>query len=206
MEIIDVEGKDLEVAAKETEYYNRVVLHKFLVVTAFKTLIENPASNIVIEGYPAYHYANDAKVAIMHHDDSKFTDEEFYPYRAHWNPTTRESYLYNNDENYHKEADEAYEAATHHHITTNKHHPDYWCANGEDITGELGAPREMDIISIIEMICDWEAMSMEKGGSTKAWWAENREKKMKKMGPNTVEIVDHIIEQLPDTIHKPYKE
>lgn len=204
MEIIDTEGRDIEVAKKEEEYFNRINLHKFLVITAFKNIVENPASNIVVEGYPIYQYADRTKVFVLNHDNSKFKDLEFYPYRAHWNPTTREAYLYEIDENFRKETDEAYEAATYHHVTTNKHHPQFWCIDEE--TGEECSPREMDIHNILEMICDWEAMSMEKGGSTKAWWAENREKKMKKMAPNTIDIVDSIVDQLPDTMHKPYKE
>ena len=203
MDILDIEGKDFEKPDKDKAYYERIMFHKNNVLKAFENLIENPASNIIIEGYPAYQYAKDAKPFVVNHDMSKFGDIEFDPYRVHWLPTAMEAARYNRDEEYQKYVDERYEEACLHHVKNNRHHPDYWCF---DEYGEECEPKDMDIVSIIEMICDWEGMSMEKGGSTKGWWAANRENKSKKMTPHTVEIVDHIVEQMPDILYRPEKE
>ena len=48
------------------------------------------------------------------------------------------------------------------------------------------------------MLCDWEGMSMEVGGSTKKWWAANRADKSRYMTENTVKFVDMLVNQLPD--------
>lgn len=55
--------------------------------------------------------------------------------------------------------------ATLHHITTNRHHPEYH-----------SNPKEMNDIDIIEMVCDWTAMAQELnecGGSAKCWADKN---------------------------------
>jgi len=52
-------------------------------------------------------------------------------------------------------------AAIQHHMTTNRHHPDFH-----------NDPNEMSDVDIIEMVCDWTAMAQEfdeGGGSAKSW-------------------------------------
>ncbi len=51
--------------------------------------------------------------------------------------------------------------AIHHHVTTNRHHPDFH-----------SDPNDMSDIDVIEMVCDWTAMSQEfgqDGGSARGW-------------------------------------
>ena len=53
------------------------------------------------------------------------------------------------------------QAAIDHHLTTNRHHPDFH----DD-------PNEMSEVDLIEMVCDWTAMSQEfgqDGGSARGW-------------------------------------
>ncbi len=51
--------------------------------------------------------------------------------------------------------------AVHHHVTTNRHHP------------ELHAdPNDVSDVDLIEMVCDWAAMAQEfgqDGGSARGW-------------------------------------
>lgn len=59
---------------------------------------------------------------------------------------------------------EAVTLAVHHHVTTNRHHPEFH-AN----------PNDMSDVDRIEMVCDWTAMAQEfgqDGGSARGWAAK----------------------------------
>ena len=70
--------------------------------------------------------------------------------------------------------------ATHHHIVNNSHHPEYHqdkkinLLNRKDrdgIPSKIIDATKMPLIDIAEMICDWAAMSEEKGINTVREWA-----------------------------------
>jgi hypothetical protein len=51
--------------------------------------------------------------------------------------------------------------AIHHHVTTNRHHPEFHAD-----------PNDMSEVDLIEMVCDWTAMAQEfgqDGGSARGW-------------------------------------
>lgn len=51
--------------------------------------------------------------------------------------------------------------AIHHHVTSNRHHPD-----------SHANPNDMSDVDLIEMVCDWTAMAQEfgqDGGSARGW-------------------------------------
>ncbi len=53
------------------------------------------------------------------------------------------------------------QAAIDHHMSVNRHHPDFHAD-----------PNDMSDVDLIEMVCDWTAMSQEfdqNGGSARAW-------------------------------------
>ena len=189
---------DSEVAAREEEYYARLELHRNNVYAAFQKLIKDPKSSIIIFEKPVYLIADKLEPEIRTHDMSKFSDEEFYPYRLHWLPTLKERNLLNTSEDFRKEADIAYEAACQHHFMNNDHHPQWWCIDNTEGEFKLGDPSDMSIVAMLHMLCDWEGMSMEVGGSTKKWWAANRADKSRYMTENTVKFVDMLVNQLPD--------
>jgi hypothetical protein len=57
--------------------------------------------------------------------------------------------------------EELVRAAIKHHVTTNRHHPEFH----DD-------PNDMTDVDLIEMVCDWTAMSQEfdqNGGSARGW-------------------------------------
>jgi hypothetical protein len=93
------------------------------------------------------------------HDDSKFSEAERGPYI--W--LTEYHRCRQNDEPFEYPAgiEERVRWAIQHHVTTNRHHPGYH----DD-------PNDMTDVDLIEMVCDWTAMSQEfdqDGGSARGW-------------------------------------
>lgn len=87
------------------------------------------------------------------HDMSKYGIEEWEPYRRNFNPV-------NEDEKNDNIA--AFGKAWEHHYMNNLHHWDYWHATKSE--------NKMPISFIIEMCCDWIAMSMKFGGTAYDWY------------------------------------
>ena len=128
---------------------------------------------------------------INTHDASKFGDAEFDGYRAKYYPTRRE--LDGNDA-YKGAVEERYEECWKHHYMTNDHHPMHW------VDSESGVPRDMSLRAIIEMICDWEAMSIAFNSDTIEWYeSDNSKDERKAMSVNTKQIVDEL---LYNVLHK----
>lgn len=119
---------------------------------------------------------------ILEHDASKYSDEEFEPYRAHFYPV---------DEDEKNSSKEAFEEAWKHHYSVNPHHWNYWMTNAE---GNPGNVLEMDKIYLIEMICDWMAMALVKGGTAKSYYEENRWKIS--LHNNTREDLEYLLDCL----------
>ena len=93
------------------------------------------------------------------HDASKFGPEERIPYV--W--LTEYHRLRRNGEQfeYPEGVAERVKLAIHHHVTSNRHHPDFHAD-----------PNNMSDIDLIEMVCDWTAMAQEfaqDGGSACGW-------------------------------------
>ena len=93
------------------------------------------------------------------HDASKFSDEERVPYiwltEFHRCRRNGESFKYPD------RMEVRVQLAIEHHMATNRHHPDFHVD-----------PNDMTDVDLIEMVCDWTAMSQEfeqDGGSARAW-------------------------------------
>jgi hypothetical protein len=115
-------------------------------------------------------------VVINNHDTSKFSEIEFEPYRRHFHSVDEQEKELSKDD---------FEKAWEHHYKTNPHHFEHWI-------DENGECKEMDIISVIEMICDWGAMSIKFGGTISGWYEENKGTKVK-LHPNTTALVEEIL-------------
>ena len=102
---------------------------------------------------------------IKSHDASKFSKEEFEPYRQYF-------YTKNNE----AKNKEVFDKAWLHHYTLNKHHWQHWV--GQDMPLEY----------IIEQLCDWKAMSIKFGDTPQAYY--NKEKKNIKFSPETKKLVE----------------
>jgi hypothetical protein len=93
------------------------------------------------------------------HDASKFGAEERIPYvwltEYHRCRRTGEPFEYPDG------VPEAVKRAIHHHLTANRHHPEFHAD-----------PNDMSAVDLIEMVCDWTAMAQEfgdDGGSARGW-------------------------------------
>lgn len=92
---------------------------------------------------------------IKAHDLSKFSVEEWEPYRMH-------HHSINDQEKIDSKAD--YEKAWEHHYTNNLHHWNWWAYNNQK--------DKMTLNYVIEMCCDWIAMSMKFGGDAYHWYLD----------------------------------
>jgi hypothetical protein len=93
------------------------------------------------------------------HDASKFGPDEHIPYvwLTEYHRCRRDGRPFQ----YPEGVAEKVKLAIHHHVTTNRHHPEFH-AN----------PNNMSDIDLIEMVCDWTAMAQEfgqDGGSARGW-------------------------------------
>ena len=116
--------------------------------------------------------------SIQHHDESKYSVEEFEPYRAFFYPVS--SYEK-------KEVRPLFFNAFKHHYQVNEHHWEHWIdSNGSPI--DRGEKR---IQTLVEMMCDWIAMSMKFGNTAEEYFNTNSTKI--KLLPNDHQYVSHIL-------------
>ena len=167
-----------QIIEKEEEYMNYIKDHINNVHRAFEELYEIKDKFDDIERYEISDAIESVKEKglINIHDESKYSDEEFHPYRRHFHSI--------ND----KEKDDSekdFEEAWKHHYENNPHHPEYWIKDG--------VPTDMEIEYIVEMACDWIAMSYSKGGTALKYLEDNREEKQKVMTENTMNILETIL-------------
>ena len=93
------------------------------------------------------------------HDASKFGPEERIPYI--WLTEFHRCRRSGEPFTYPEGMEVRVRAAIEHHMTTNRHHPDFHTD-----------PNDMSDVDLIEMVCDWTAMSQEfdqDGGSARGW-------------------------------------
>lgn len=115
---------------------------------------------------------------IKRHDESKYSDEEFEPYRKYFYPV-------NDIEK--EDCKEEFEEAWKHHYTVNDHHPEFWIKDG--------VATEMSTVAIAEMICDWQGMSFVKGGSALQFYNSIKGTNNDKvLAPTTRELLELMLE------------
>jgi hypothetical protein len=93
------------------------------------------------------------------HDASKFGPEERVPYV--WLTEYHRCRRGGEPFEYPEGVAERVKRAIHHHVTTNRHHPEFHAD-----------PNNMSDVDLIEMVCDWTAMAQEfgqDGGSARGW-------------------------------------
>lgn len=96
---------------------------------------------------------------IDKHDLSKYSEDEFDAYRRKYFPIDK----IEEDES---EAD--YKLALQHHYDNNRHHWNYWA--------ERKLINEMPLECVVEMLCDYIAMSMQYGGTALEYYEKNKDK------------------------------
>lgn len=114
------------------------------------------------------------------HDESKYKEPELIPYLfISWDYKCKQEKIPYSIPVYMKEE---CSKASEHHVTTNKHHPEYWSSektgviNREDRDkkpSKIIDATKMPLIYVAEMVCDWLAMSEELGTSVREWVMKN---------------------------------
>ena len=132
---------------------------------------------------------------IKDHDKSKFSDEEFEGYRAY--------YYKSKEDDKDKNIEDAYNKAWEHHYKHNSHHPEFWVVN---LTGKEENKKfvEMNKSSLLEMLCDWIAMSFQYKQSLYEWWfntKSGKEEKKNLLPINTINLIDDFIVYNKDTFN-----
>ncbi len=146
------------------------------------------------------------------HDRSKYEDPEYTPYvYITWSYKCKSDDV---DFTIPQSIQDKMNDATNHHINNNKHHPEYWSSeyytvNPDDrdsVPDNIVDAKTMDIISIAEMVCDWHAVSLERGNSAKEWADANINKRWL-FTDKQVAIIYKYIEDLKDqNIFKTFKQ
>jgi len=137
-------------------------------------------------------YSNKTKIRlIIHaftHDLSKLNPKEFIPY-AKWFygvDGIKLEKMYNTEQitnglscisRSYLECKSNFDYAWRHHFMCNKHHWNYWC-NYDYKDENIISCRAMDNLSILEMICDWNAMGKKFNDTAMEFYLKNY-KKMK---------------------------
>ena len=142
----------------------------------FKNYINGHKEKVVLFAQALYDSGHIGKRLFdkisQNHDNSKLEEPEYTPYvKRKW---VERNY---NVDMYDKMGDDI-KAAIVHHVTKNDHHPEYW---SNDYRGfETSDPCHVDDMSedaVIEMVCDWNAMALERGNTARSWYDKTRDKR-----------------------------
>ena len=133
------------------------------------------------------------------HDDSKWEEPERLPYIfISWKYHCKDT-----GEKFENPAglDGLMNTATHHHVTSNSHHPEFHSPKKTDLINRDDRdkpPKEqvdatkMPSMDLAEMVADWAAMSEEKGGTVRGWADKNVNIRWK-FDDDQVEEIYHVI-------------
>jgi len=201
--------EDLDYLLMCEKYRNYVDTHKENVVNAYKHLfVEKDYSDQLPDeiNIDDWNYALELlEDEVKHHDDSKYTDAEFEPYRRRFNKTKSEELEDLEDPDKAELVEDEFEKAWTHHYMVNPHHPDFW--NHTDmVNGQLiplkdsrpEGPRDMDLLNIMHMICDWSGMSLKFRNtySPISWYNTQAKDERAAMSKNTKHILYLILSMM----------
>ena len=142
-----------EVEKKELEYSIYIETHRLLVRKVWHQIshkISDMFEKALVE---------QVTERIYYHDLSKYSREEYSPYRRKFYPTS-------NDLLVPGEIEEDFDKAWRHHYHVNDHHWEYWI-------DDKGKPMDMYWSAIIEMIIDWQAFGLKCGDTAEEFYLAN---------------------------------
>lgn len=176
---------------KEQEYLDYINEHISFVNKAFEMymlpLLNMNNISTLVSDEKLKKAITDLQPLISTHDASKFSDAEFDGYRMRWHPTKTEEAKQKEDQELQVTIRERYEKCWEHHYTVNAHHPKHW------VNPETGIAKDMSLDAIIEMLCDWEGMSLKFKTSTLKWYENNATDEKAAMSAKTREIVEDFL-------------
>lgn len=200
---------DLDYLIQCNKYEDYIITHKANVFNAYKHLLVDedytkrlPEEIDIDEWNEAL---ENLEPEIKAHDDSKYSDEEFEPYRRHFDKTEMEAMRDRENPEQAKYVEEEYEKAWAHHFLMNPHHPEFWnhtdMVNGQlipSLTPRKDGPRDMDLLNILHMICDWSGMSLKfrQKYSPVSWYNTQATDERKVMSEKTRHLVYLILSMM----------
>ena len=194
--IFDSNGniQDQEYLIKKAEYLKYIFNHVKNVRKGYDILFGSKKYINFPQGITSTEW-NDSVIVlnslVNKHDETKYSEEEFEPYRRHFYPTKVES---EEDEEARRKADNDFEEAWKHHYTNNDHHPEYWKYindKGERITEPASVGSPMSLVAVMHMFCDWFAMDEFHGSNNHAAWYKSESSKEERecLNPVTKELI-----------------
>jgi hypothetical protein len=184
--MISLGSNSLEKNQKEQEYIDYIETHRENVRKAYDKYFApllNTEVNLNSCSNEEFQIAlKDSINNIDIHDESKYSDIEFEPYRLKWYPTDDEK-LAIREPDIAIQLYEDYDAATYHHVKNNPHHTAFWVQ-------EDGSIKDMNLKYIIEMLCDWLSF----GNDIRVWYKNKAEKERNEMSTRTKEIVEELMD------------
>lgn len=128
---------------------------------------------------------------VKNHDASKFEEPELTPYiELTWGKRENKKFKTTKEIN----------DATLHHIKNNKHHPEYHSddkanidSTNRDESIECIDAKNMDDISVAEMVADWQAMAEELGTNTSREWYDDVKDVRWSFSKEQEELIDKLL-------------
>lgn len=163
---------------KVSEYRKYIREHRNNVSIVFKFWLKTDDSKVFSEDEISILSKN-----IYNHDLSKYGDEEFEPYRKEFFPIDGET----SDK-------KEFSMAWNHHQKSNPHHWQYWVLPKKIENEAIPIP----MCYVVEMLCDWTAMSFQKGGSVTEWFESELPKMI--IHEKTKETIRNLIPEFEETL------
>ena len=167
---------------KEREYLAYIDQHIKTVQSVWLALQEHLTDYYWLEDW--YYFIIDDR--IKRHDHSKYDSCEFGGYRQFFYP-----------ENENEKNAITFNHAWNHHQKSNDHHWEYWLLIGT--SGKIEA-LIMEFPSIIEMLCDWTAMSVKFKNKPSNWFDANKEKMI--LHHDTIQTILHWLPLFDDVYNQ----
>lgn len=175
--------ENLDIENKEDEYTEYIDNHISNVKKAFKKYVSKINDDFIKT------HLEELEDRINHHDESKFSDEEFEAYRANYYPISDEEKS-NNEANF--------QAAWFHHYNNNPHHYQYWLDSNCKLDYDKYDSDKVKL-SYIEMLCDQLAMSMYFNNRADEWYLSNKDNMT--LFPKEKEYYENLLKQVCNTIY-----
>lgn len=178
----------MERIRKEKEYLEYIIEHINFVKKAYTLymvpLLEQNNISTLVSDEELKDAIEELALTIETHDASKFSDSEFDGYRLKYYPTKREN---QESEEFKLAAEQRYEECWKHHYTVNWHHPEHW------LNHDTGVCTDMTLGAIVEMLCDWEAMSLKFNTDTAEWYKNEAIDEKKAFSLNSKAIIEDLL-------------
>jgi hypothetical protein len=152
--------------------------------------------NDVAKMYPEY--ADILQNNLSQHDETKYQSPEYEPYV--WLTWQYKCKAEGNDFSLSEDIQQKIHDVTFHHVRNNSHHPEFWDKNlktnpisyedRDKPSGIVVCAKKMEIPSVLEMCCDWCAVSKERGNSPIEWAKQNVGKRWQFNRPQSELIFD----------------